>query len=114
MKEKKQCLRHLIVTEMPYELLKLLIEEKALSAFVRSLIKDTEVNSLVMPNYNKTRRIINLMTDFSHNIIPKIIYLAQNQKKGNDFWSNLFNKSAVNIKLKFYVHSRSKFISYNL
>ena len=52
MKEKKQCLRHLIVTEMPYELLKLLIEEKALSAFVRNLIKDTEANSLVRSNYN--------------------------------------------------------------
>lgn len=56
MKEKKQFLRHLIVTEMPYELLKLLIEEKALSAFVRNLIKDTEVNSLVIPNYNKNKK----------------------------------------------------------
>lgn len=79
--KKEQSLQHLIVTEMPYELLKLLIEEKALSAFVRNLIKDTEVNSLVMPNYNKTRRIINLMTDFSHIIIPKIIYLAQIRKR---------------------------------
>lgn len=69
MKEKKQCLRHLIVTEMPYELLKLLIEEKALSAFVRNLIKDTEVNSLHSPNYNKTRRIANLIASFPRNII---------------------------------------------
>ena len=51
MKEKKQCLRHLIVTEMPYELLKLLIEEKALSAFVRNLIKDTEVNRVYLHNF---------------------------------------------------------------
>lgn len=53
--KKEQSLQHLIVTEMPYELLKLLIEEKALSAFVRNLIKDTEVNSLVMPNYTIIR-----------------------------------------------------------
>lgn len=93
--KKEQSLQHLIVTEMPYELLKLLIEEKALSAFVRNLIKDTEVNSLVMPNYNKTRRIINLMTDFPHIIILRSFYLAQNQKKGNDFWLNLFNKARL-------------------
>lgn len=54
--KKEQSLQHLIVTEMPYELLKLLIEEKALSAFVRNLIKDTEVNSLVIPNYNKNKK----------------------------------------------------------
>lgn len=62
--KKEQSLQHLIVTEMPYELLKLLIEEKALSAFVRNLIKDTEVNSLSNPNYNKTRRIANLIASF--------------------------------------------------
>lgn len=67
--KKEQSLQHLIVTEMPYELLKLLIEEKALSAFVRNLIKDTEANSLVRSNYNKTKRIVNLMTDSPHGII---------------------------------------------
>lgn len=94
MKEKKQCLRHLIVTEMPYELLKLLIEEKALSAFVRNLIKDTEVNSLVIPNYNKTRRIINLITEFPHNIILGSFTWSKSEK-GNDFWSNLFEKARL-------------------
>lgn len=77
MKEKKQCLRHLIVTEMPYELLKLLIEEKALSAFVRNLIKDTEVNSLVIPNYNKTRLNDRISTQY----YTKIIYLEQIRKR---------------------------------
>ena len=67
--KKEQSLQHLIVTEMPYELLKLLIEEKALSAFVRNLIKDTEANSLVRSNYNKTKQIVNLMTDSPHGII---------------------------------------------
>lgn len=63
--KKEQSLQHLIVTEMSYKLLKLLIEEKALSAFVRNLIKDTEVNSLSNPNYNKLRRIANLIASFS-------------------------------------------------
>lgn len=79
--KKEQSLQHLIVTEMPYELLKLLIEEKALSAFVRNLIKDTEVNSLVIPNYNKTRRIINLMTEISTQYYTRIIYLEQIRKR---------------------------------
>lgn len=92
--KKEQSLQHLIVTEMPYELLKLLIEEKALSAFIRNLIKDTEVNSLVMPNYNKTRRIINLMTDFPHIIILRS-FTWRKSEKGNDFWLNLFNKARL-------------------
>lgn len=92
--KKEQSLQHLIVTEMPYELLKLLIEEKALSAFVRNLIKDTEVNSLVMPNYNKTRQIINLMTDFPHIIILRS-FTWRKSEKGNDFWLNLFNKARL-------------------
>jgi hypothetical protein len=92
--KKEQSLQHLIVTEMPYELLKLLIEEKALSAFVRNLIKDTEVNSLVMPNYNKTRWIINLMTDFPHIIILRS-FTWRKSEKGNDFWLNLFNKARL-------------------
>ena len=92
--KKEQSLQHLIVTEMPYELLKLLIEEKALSAFVRNLIKDTEVNSLVMPNYNKTRRIINLTTDFPHIIILRS-FTWRKSEKGNDFWLNLFNKARL-------------------
>jgi len=82
--KKEQSLQHLIVTEMPYELLKLLIEEKALSAFVRNLIKDTEINSLVMSNYNKTRRIVNLMTDLPHNIILRS-FTWRKSEKGNDF-----------------------------
>lgn len=81
MKEKKQCLRHLIVTEMPYELLKLLIEEKALSAFVRNLIKYTEVNSLSNPNYNKTRRIANL-----------IAFVWSKTDEGYDFWYDIYKK----------------------
>lgn len=92
--KKEQSLQHLIVTEMPYELLKLLIEEKALSAFVRNLIKDTEVNSLVIPNYNETRRIINLMTEFPHNIILGSFTWSKSEK-GNDFWSNLFEKARL-------------------
>ena len=36
--KKEQSLQHLIVTEMPYELFKLLIEEKALSAFFNALL----------------------------------------------------------------------------
>lgn len=92
--KKEQSLQHLIVTEMPYELLKLLIEEKALSAFVRNLIKDTEVNSLVISNYNKTKRIVNLMTDFPHNIILRS-FTWRKSEKGNDFWSNLFKKAQL-------------------
>jgi hypothetical protein len=92
--KKEQSLQHLIVTEMPYELLKLLIEEKALSAFVRNLIKDTEVNSLVRSNYNKTKRIVNLMTDSPHYIILRS-FTWRKSEKGNDFWFNLFKKAQL-------------------
>lgn len=92
--KKEQSLQHLIVTEMPYELLKLLIEEKALSTFVRNLIKDTEANSLVISNYNKTKRIVNLMTDFPHNIILRS-FTWRKSEKGNNFWSNLFKKAQL-------------------
>lgn len=81
---KEQSLQHLIVTEMPYELLKLLIEEKALSAFVRNLIKDTEANSLVRSNYNKTKRIVNLMTDSLHGIILRSFTWSKTDE-GYDF-----------------------------
>lgn len=36
--KKEQSLQHLIVTEMPYELLKLLIEKKALHKFIVNTI----------------------------------------------------------------------------
>lgn len=91
MKEKKQCLRHLIVTEMPYELLKLLIEEKALSAFVRNFIKDIEVNSLSNPNYNKPRRIANLIASFPRNIIL-IAFVWNKTDEGYDFWYDIYKK----------------------
>lgn len=91
MKEKKQCLRHLIVTEMSYKLLKLLIEEKALSAFVRNLIKDTEVNSLSNPNYNKLRRIANLIASSPRNIIL-IAFVWSKTDEGYDFWYDIYNK----------------------
>lgn len=92
--KKEQSLQHLIVTEMPYELLKLLIEEKALSAFVRNLIKDTEANGLVRSNYNKTKRIVNLMTDSPHGIILRS-FIWRKSEKGNDFWFNLFKKALL-------------------
>lgn len=47
-----------------------------------------------MPNYNKTRRIINLMTEFPHNIILGSFTWSKSEK-GNDFWSNLFNKAQL-------------------
>ena len=94
MKEKKQCLRHLIVTEMPYKLLKLLIEEKALSAFVRNLIKDTEANSLRSPNYNKQRRITKLMTYLPHSIVLKsFVWLKTDED--HDFWSDIYRKAQL-------------------
>jgi hypothetical protein len=89
--KKEQSLQHLIVTEMPYELLKLLIEEKALSAFVRNLIKDTEANSLVRSNYNKTKRIVNLMTDSPHGIILRSFTWSKTDK-GYDFWYDIYKK----------------------
>lgn len=92
--KKEQSLQHLIVTEMPYELLKLLIEEKALSAFVRNLIKDTEVNSLNSPNYNKQRRITKLMTCFPHSIILKsFVWLKTDED--HDFWSDIYKKAQL-------------------
>jgi hypothetical protein len=94
MKEKKQCLRHLIVTEMPYELLKLLIEEKALSAFVRNLIKDIEVDSLIRPNYNKLRRIASLMASFPRNIIL-MAFVWRKTDEGHDFWSDIYKKAQL-------------------
>lgn len=90
--KKEQSLQHLIVTEMPYELLKLLIEEKALSSFVRNLIKDTEVNSRANSSYNRTRRIANLMAAFPHNIIM-MSFVWRNTKEGNDFWSDIYKKA---------------------
>lgn len=88
--KKEQSLQHLIVTEMPYELLKLLIEEKALSAFVRNL-KDTEANSLVRSNYNKTKRIVNLMTDSPHGIILRS-FIWSKTDEGYDFWYDIYEK----------------------
>lgn len=88
---KEQSLQHLIVTEMSYKLLKLLIEEKALSAFVRNLIKYTEANSLHSPNYNKTRRIANLMTGFPRNIIL-IAFVWSKTDEGYDFWYDIYKK----------------------
>jgi hypothetical protein len=88
---KEQSLQHLIVTEMSYKLLKLLIEEKALSAFVRNLIKDTEVNSLSNPNYNKLRRIANLMASSLRNIIL-IAFVWSKTDEGYDFWYDIYEK----------------------
>lgn len=89
--KKEQSLQHLIVTEMSYKLLKLLIEEKALSAFVRNLIKDTEANSLVRSNYNKTKRIVNLMTDSPHGIILRP-FIWSKTDEGYDFWYDIYKK----------------------
>lgn len=89
--KKEQSLQHLIVTEMSYKLLKLLIEEKALSAFVRNLIKDTEANSLVRSNYNKTKRIVNLMTDSPHGIILRS-FTQSKTDEGYDFWYDIYKK----------------------
>lgn len=91
---KEQSLQHLIVTEMSYKLLKLLIEEKALSAFVRNLIKYTEANSLHSPNYNKTRRIANLMTGFPRNIIL-IAFVWSKTDEGYDFWYDIYKKAQL-------------------
>lgn len=92
--KKEQSLQHLIVTEMPYELLKLLIEEKALSAFVRNLIKDTEVNSLRSPNYNKQRRITSLMVGYPRSIIL-MSFVWRKTDEGNDFWSDIYRKAQL-------------------
>lgn len=89
--KKEQSLQHLIVTEMSYKLLKLLIEEKALSAFVRNLIKDTEVNSLSNPNYNKLRRIANVMASSPRNIIL-IAFVWIKTDEGYDFWYDIYEK----------------------
>ena len=89
--KKEQSLQHLIVTEMPYELLKLLIEEKALSAFVRNLIKDTEVNSLSNPNYNKLRQIASLIASFPRNIILTAFVWSKTDE-GYDFWYDIYKK----------------------
>lgn len=79
---------------MPYELLKLVIEEKALSAFVRNLIKDTEVNSLSNPNYNKQRRITNLMVGFPRSIIL-MSFVWSKTDEGKDFWSDIYKKAML-------------------
>ncbi len=76
---------------MSYKLLKLLIEEKALSAFVRNLIKDTEVNSLSNPNYNKTRQIANLIASFPRNIILTAFVWSKTDE-GYDFWYDIYKK----------------------
>lgn len=89
--KKEQSLQHLIVTKMPYELLKLLIEEKALSTFVRNLIKDTEANSLVRSNYNKTKQIVNLMTNSPHGIILRS-FIWSKTDEGYDFWYDIYEK----------------------
>lgn len=91
---KEQSLQHLIVTEMSYKLLKLLIEEKALSAFVRNLIKDTEVNSLRSPNYNKLRQIASLMASFPRNIIL-MAFTWSKTDEGHDFWNDIYKKAQL-------------------
>lgn len=92
--KKEQSLQHLIVTEMSYKLLKLLIEEKALSAFVRNLIKDTEVNSLSNPNYNKLRQIANLIASFPRNIILTAFVWSKTDE-GYDFWYDIYKKAQL-------------------
>lgn len=51
----------------------------------------TEANSLHSPNYNKTRRIANLMTGFSHNIIL-IAFVWSKTDEGYDFWYDIYKK----------------------
>lgn len=95
--KKKQSLHHLIVTEMPYKLLKLLIEEKALNLFVRNLIVDTENNAIRYKCFNKTKHIIHLMEEPPANIILGAFtwdYSVISSKK-YEFWSTIYRKALL-------------------
>lgn len=74
------------------KLLKLLIEEKSFKCFCKKiLLKDTEANSLVRSNYNKTKRIVNLMTDSPHGIILRSFTWSKTDE-GYDFWYDIYKK----------------------
>lgn len=93
---KKQSLQHLIVTEMPYELLKLLIEEKALSFFIHNLIADTEDYAIRNKYFNKTKRIINLMEETPANIILGAFSWSYSfSGKEYEFWSKIYRKALL-------------------
>lgn len=63
--KKEQSLQHLIVTEMPYELLKLLIEKKALHKFIVNTID----NYSTLDDFNQRYQITLLMRKSTPNII---------------------------------------------
>lgn len=63
--KKEQSLQHLIVTEMPYELLKLLIEKKALHKFIVNTID----NFSTLDDLSQRYQITLLMRKSTPNII---------------------------------------------
>lgn len=95
--KKEQSLQHLIVTEMPYELLKLLIEEKALNFFIRNLIVDTENNAIRYKCFNKKRHIIHLMEYTPANIILRAFTWDHSviSSKRYEFWSKIYRKAIL-------------------
>lgn len=95
--KKEQSLQHLIVTEMPYKLLKLLIEKKALNLFVRNLIVDTENNAIRYKCFNKKRRIIHLMENTPASIILGAFTWDHSviSSKKYEFWSEIYRKALL-------------------
>ena len=95
--KREQSLQHLIVTEMPYELLKLLIEEKALNFFVHNLIVDLEnYDAILGKHFNKTKRIIYLMEETPANIILGAFMWSHSVSgKKYEFWSKIYRKALL-------------------
>lgn len=77
---------------MPYELLKLLIEKKALHKFIVNTIDSHST----LDDFSQRYQITLLMRKFTPNIII-LAFVWSKTDEGYDFWYDIYNKSAVNI-----------------
>lgn len=89
--KKEQSLQHLIVTEMPYELLKLLIEKKALHKFIVNTID----NFSTLDDLSQRYQITLLMRKSTPNIIISAFRWCDTTNTG--FWHILYKESCKRV-----------------
>lgn len=89
--KKEQSLQHLIVTEMPYELLKLLIEKKALHKFIVNTIDSHST----LDDFSQRYQITLLMRKSTPNII--ISAFRWYNTMNTSFWYILYKESCKRI-----------------
>lgn len=89
--KKEQSLQHLIVTEMPYELLNLLIEKKALHRFIVNTIDSHST----LDDFSQRYQITLLMRKSTPNII--ISAFRWYNTMNTSFWYILYKESCKRI-----------------